>query len=495
MLGAVSVSAPVAAEQMFELVGGTMGMGGFNARATGASPASTFFNPALLPQAKQELQFGTFAMRLDYRIESLPRPNCEREPCSADIRQDIAEINAPGDFDGTRSEYFSDAPPIATSWLEGGKPGGLSARPRNGASPEAETVLFHSIGMVKRVLDEKLVYGFYAMVPADGPFIHNNSFFSDEREQYFENSLQPELFSDRTRSSSLAFGFGSEFMKGLSVGASFTLSVMNQSQAQSYVPNGVDLTKQQVNVEYTAVSNLVPHLGVAYQWGASLGLTATYHGVQKFEIQSGFANMLNSGESQDSAESFVFGYIPRSVSVGAAYELTEAIGAVASAQWSQWSQYLDRHAHNPVDIPAEGEKAWSDTVSLTGGGRWQADDFAVFVDATYVPSAVPGQPGRKNYVDNDRAGVATGGSCPFSLWGANFTVGAQLQVQFLLAREVRKVDFLVRDEVPDDAEGRSGISAVPYDGAPGLQTNNPGWPGYNTDGVLIGAGAHIGLAF
>ena len=98
-------------------------------------------------------------------------------------------------------------------------------------------------------MDEKLVYGFYAMVPADGPFIHNNSFFSDEREQYFENSLQPELFSDRTRSSSLAFGFGSEFMKGLSVGASFTLSVMNQSQAQSYVPNGVDLTKQQVNVE------------------------------------------------------------------------------------------------------------------------------------------------------------------------------------------------------------------------------------------------------
>ncbi len=46
-------STSVGASPLFELVGSGFGSGGLNSRATGASAASAYFNPALLPQAKQ----------------------------------------------------------------------------------------------------------------------------------------------------------------------------------------------------------------------------------------------------------------------------------------------------------------------------------------------------------------------------------------------------------------------------------------------------------
>jgi hypothetical protein len=46
---------------------------------------------------------------------------------------------------------------------------------------------------------------------------------------------------------------------------------------------------------------------------------------------------------------------------------------------------------------------------------------------------------------------------------------------------------LVWDEVPDDAQ----ISGEPLDGAEGLQTNNPGWPGFESGGWLLGTSVFL----
>jgi len=50
---------------------------------------------------------------------------------------------------------------------------------------------------------------------------------------------------------------------------------------------------------------------------------------------------------------------------------------------------------------------------------------------------------------------------------------------------------LVLDEVPDDAVA----SGQPLAGREGLQTNNPGWPGYSVAGWILGAGVNLTLAF
>ena len=49
---------------------------------------------------------------------------------------------------------------------------------------------------------------------------------------------------------------------------------------------------------------------------------------------------------------------------------------------------------------------------------------------------------------------------------------------------------LVKDEVPDDAQ----ISGDPVGGASGLQTNNPGWPGFGSEGWIVGATIYLAVS-
>jgi hypothetical protein len=46
---------------------------------------------------------------------------------------------------------------------------------------------------------------------------------------------------------------------------------------------------------------------------------------------------------------------------------------------------------------------------------------------------------------------------------------------------------LVQDEVPDN----SILNGQPLAGAQGLQTNNPGWPGFGSQGWLLGGGVNL----
>src|SRR5688572_9759928 len=50
------------ASPIFELAGSASGNGGFNARVTGAGAPSTYFNPALLPQAPQDVELGILVL-------------------------------------------------------------------------------------------------------------------------------------------------------------------------------------------------------------------------------------------------------------------------------------------------------------------------------------------------------------------------------------------------------------------------------------------------
>ena len=67
-----------------------------------------------------------------------------------------------------------------------------------------------------------------------------------------------------------------------------------------------------------------------------------------------------------------------------------------------------------------------------------------------------------------------------------------LQLHRLLPRSTTKRDdaaFPVRDEFPDEAY--DVFTGKPFDEAVGLQTNNPGWPGWKSSGWLLGAGVSL----
>jgi hypothetical protein len=173
----------VRASPLFELIGSSLGTSGFNGRAYGASSASTYFNPAMLPHAREGIELGWFVLNdavsvtLDGRSRGVDVPET--------VLRDI----------GGRP-----VPPLPTQWLERGcapVPGAtlgcdtvLAAQPRQSAGSSGNVRAYQVIGLVNHVWDRYLSYGLYTLVPL-GPYVRANSFFSDEREQYFSNSLHP----------------------------------------------------------------------------------------------------------------------------------------------------------------------------------------------------------------------------------------------------------------------------------------------------------------
>src|SRR5262249_3174313 len=145
--------------------------------------------------------------------------------------------------------------------------------------------------------------------------------------------------------------------------------------------------------------------------------------------------------------------------------------------YAMWSKYIDRHGARPTP-----SYQWSDTISPTLGARYSIGHIGLLADVSYVPTPVPFQTGRTNYVDNDRVSTSVGGEDGFDAFGSTMHVGLQLQPHFMVPRHQYKIPTptnasgknlapeLVTDELPDDAV----LAGNPVPGAKGLQTNNPG---------------------
>jgi long-chain fatty acid transport protein len=171
----------------------------------------------------------------------------------------------------------------------------------------------------------------------------------------------------------------------------------------------------------------------------------------------------------------------------------QALTVAGTLLYANWRTYTDRRGEE--SSPAY---PWADTISPTVGARYRLGRFSTLLDASYVPTPVPPQTGRKNYVDNDRVSGAVGGEYAFDVFGSALHVGLQFQTHYLLTRHQYKLptppspngrgpEALVKDEVPDDAV----VSGTPIQGAQGLQTNNPGWPGFESGGVLVAGSAYL----
>jgi long-chain fatty acid transport protein len=195
---------------------------------------------------------------------------------------------------------------------------------------------------------------------------------------------------------------------------------------------------------------------------------------------------LPSGTDSGTTRHDVFDWTPWSVSLGAEGDVLSrgayTMGVAASMKYAFWSSYQDRHGDSPAVYGAD--LAWKDTVTVALGVRHAYRRVRGFMDLVYAPSPVPDQVGRSNYVDNDRVGMVLGGDVDLDLGVAKLRPGVQLFAHRLIPRHVTKDDARIRDELPDDSVFASTHDPVP--GARGLQTNNPGWPGFASAGWLWG---------
>jgi long-chain fatty acid transport protein len=485
---------PVHASPLLDLTGDTTSMGGLQAGTVPGGSGAAYFNPALLLEVDPRLSIGFMVLSQQISVSLDGRPGPEFA-----VPSNIANA---GHANGDRFDNY----PIPTNLLQHGRPasslqGFLAARPRQGAGSGQQTITYEVVGLVVKLFNQHLAIGFHGLVP-NGQFTKLRAFFNDEREQYFSNSLQPELYSDRMTALSLGLGVGYQLTDALSLGIGATISLAANVGAPTYVVDTGNLGKILIDIDAGVNVSVSPHFGLDYKVSDALRLTATAHAPVRVDLGTSFKFLLANGVEQQSGVSLVHDYTPWQFGLGASYELVRAPGQTlslaATLLYVRWSQYLDRHGENP-----SGAYTWSDTISPTLGARYRWQKLSSFLDLAYTPSPVPSQTGRTNYVDNDRLSGNVGAEYRVRCWGTELGVGAQFQVHRLMERHQTKIPTptrpdgtniapqLVKDEVPDDAQ----LSGVPLAGASGLQTNNPGWPGFGSQGWILAGTVYLEAMF
>ena len=492
LLACASLASVAQASPLLETVGSLGGAAGQQGRHVAGGPSSAYFNPALLLDSPAGLTFGVVgaASRISIGVRA-------REP----------RFDVPVDLEnGAHADYSRwDSYPIGTDTLEHGRPespsrSATSARPRQAAGTGDQTTTYEAVGLVAKFFREHLAFGFYALIP-NRNFTKLSSFYVDEREQYSTNSLHPELYGDRLYSLAIAGALAYRIHDTFSLGLGTTMNILGNAATPAYVADAAQLQNLVLNMNARAHVALAPHGGFAWNPTSRLHFTGTLHSPQKLEVGAAIRFLLASGLEQDASIKFVYDWMPWQAGLGASFDLIQreghSLSVAVSGVYGRWSQYIDRHGDRPIR-----EFGWRDTITGAAGLRARLHDLGLALDLQYKPTPVPLQYGRSNYVDNDRIGASLGADYAFTVMDTKVSLGAQLQGFHLLERTTRKLTpptfpdgqnrtpALVKDEVPDDGQ----VGGDPIAGARGLQTNNPGWPGFTSRGWVTTFGLYLTVA-
>ncbi|HUT79012.1 MAG TPA: hypothetical protein VM285_15040 [Polyangia bacterium] len=425
----------------------------------------------------------------------------ERDP-AYDVPEDIYQTSPVG---------WPRDRPVPTSMLTN----------RRGPTEDLPTAFLLSIVAVDTFFHERLRLGlgFTAPLPKLAAI---DSWYNDEREQHFSNRLHFERFGEFASVMTVYPGASFAPIEWLSIGFTLQVDLALAIDARMFLTEGTDWEYSYFNAGGGVVPSLRPIFGVAFRTPIGFSGGLVYRHESYFEskvdvdlrVWNGERPIPDSDELQMQflqSHRFVFGYQPREVALAAGFE-HGPFSVEIGASWQQWSRYLDRHGNHythpttdPDDvITADGwDDDWKDPVfddgfTMRGGAEvWVVDFLALRAGAGYFPSPMPPQTGRYNYIDNDLILYSMGVGARFPVLGRQVTVDLAAQLWQMKALEVNKTlsakeDGGIIDEVPDTVTDFYG---QPLAGGQGLQTNNPGFPGYALSGVVLNLCVMLGLEF
>ena len=477
-LGLLFTASTIHASSTLEIIGATSGGNQITARVLSHGSAATYFNPSLLPEATPKLEVGFFGLAT--------RSNIRLKARSAGVNDVPTSVYNtaydPNSYSGTNGPW----PPLATVDLPN----------QRSNTYDGDNVLYAAIGMVRPLAGKALVFGFYAFLPVRA-FLDQKGFFADEREQYFSNQLHFELLGDRLDISTITFALGSQLSDWISVGAGIDIAILTKSKVTVFVPTGLDQSKVLLAPDIHTDSKFKPYLAATVHPSARSSVIATLH--LPFTNDTQGENDLrfwNPAGQSSVRQSYTIsqGSEPLRVALGGSF--TGRRLPDGRAPWEigvqllgeRWTQYHNRQGDRPLD-------SWKNTVSVAVGGGFLWRDRHITADIGYVPSPVPDQTGRTNYVDNSRMVASAGIEGPVKFLGRDLEAGITLFASYFIPREVTKDPYAahpVLDEYPDNSTNL--ITGLPAEGAAGLQTNNPGYPGWKSTGYMLGAGATFRIA-
>ena len=365
-----------------------------------------------------------------------------------------------------------------------------------------------SLGFVHSLGIDDFRVGFNVLVPTSG-LVSIGSKYPDEREQFFSNTVHMTRFGEWGKVLSLFFGLAYRPVPWLSIGASIEGGLSVGATLDMYIPEATVQDFALVNTAFDATPTARGVIGVVgrpLDW-LSIGLTWRDRRFSEVDADA-MLNLWNYHEpgnetvpkrvEQRHLMALDFEPMEVSLSVGARFEDMFAQLAVT---WNHWSDFIDTHhkrsQENAVwEEGAEPDNSYefADTFSLSLGlGYEYLDGFTITAGGGWRPTPVPAQVGRTNYADADLFNAALGHRFDIPFLGKTFRAEAALQFWFMGETTVHKDPSQIKDEFPDEA--RTLIGGQPMPEAAGLQTNNPGFPGYTFGGFALSGSITLAYLF
>jgi hypothetical protein len=440
-------------------------------------PAAAYVNPALL--ANEEV--GRVAVSFLYLGQFLSIGLAPRE-ASLDISEEIYRARVRlADGGNARLAYR----PLPTDSLRHGR-GSFDPDTHGG---------YVEFGGTLVLVPKRLSFGLHALLPA-GSAMQQASAFSDEREQSFSNSLHFELLGDRFSNSAVSVGLGGRVLSWLDLGVGVVMTSASRAVSDVYIQDATYQETAYIQTRFKVDLSVVPHFGLTVRPARGLSVSTTLHLPSESSMEGGTDVQMWNYPYSDGEKSltqrfeFSSGYEPLRAGLGLAYRTGQDTGlgwgVAATTQYARWSTYRNRHNEAPED-------RWRDTLSAAVGGELRLGAHSLSLDLGYVPSPVPVQTGRSNYVDNQRTAASLAWHIKIPMAGRSWTLGVQGQVQRMISQSVEKsldARHPVFDEFPDSLDVQTGAD---IGSAAGLQTNNPGYPGFSSEGWLVGAALTLGV--
>ena len=350
------------------------------------------------------------------------------------------------------------------------------------------------VGATSNLGIDEVRIGFAIYIPIGG-LGARRTYYSDEREQWFSNQLHYELISERVQHEVFMFGMAVRPLDWISLGIGVSVGLGSRIDSVIYMDNPIDQENIDINLDVQSGTSYSLNAGLLFlplDWlrvGVSMRGEQSIHLTGTNEIQ---VHGLHDNETYPSHQQldFTVGYNPLEIAVGLAF-LTDIITAAVDVTYERWSEYLDQHSargeFEDMFVPRFGVEAYLGDFILRGG-------FA------YEMSPVPDQSGRTNYVDNDRFVLSLGAGVHATIFDMKLDVSVHVQFHLLDEHTQHKEQLAsyescdsgtrsLCDEVPDDTVNPQTGTTIPQ--AQGLQTGNPGFPGYTSGGTLFSAGIDI----
>jgi len=316
--------------------------------------------------------------------------------------------------------------------------------------------------------------------------------FVDEREQFFSNKLHFQLLNRRACRPSGMLGVAFRPLDWFGFGAGVNVFANIKAKTRMFVPDALDMENMYFLVDADVYYDAAVIVGVHFEPLSWLGIGLTFRDRSWFQAEIDnelqFWNFtIYEGEPVTKQNfDYSFSYSPRVLQGGFRFDIAP-VSISTDIAWVMWSEYRPEYNGNGT--------GFKDIVTTRLGVRYSPLKWLdVAIGGGYIPSPVPEQTGRTNYVDNNRVEITTGAT--FKLpWVDGLSVDLHAQFLTLIPRSNTKDTDASNPLIDEFPAARDIKSDEPLASSEGLQTNNPGFPGYESSGLVASIGLGLSYAF